>query len=67
MLFHGLFIASGPKLYFMETLTCIQHGYWLGAFDHPAYLLDLRTPPPPFVGTPPSPGFVMVWDRYKTI
>jgi hypothetical protein len=34
------------ELYFMETLTCIQHGYWLGAVDHPAYLLDLRTPPP---------------------
>ncbi len=53
MLFHRLFIASSPKLYFSETLTCIQHGYWLGAVDHPAYVLDLRTPPPPFVGTPP--------------
>jgi hypothetical protein len=31
---------------------------WLGTdvdYHYPAYLLDLRTPPPLFVGNPPPP------------
>ncbi len=56
MLFHGLFIASIPKYFHVNSSSYIA---WLGTADH---LLDLRPPPPPlFLLTLPSVGRVWKW------